>query len=179
MEGILYGVGVGPGDPELMTLQAVRVIRECDLILAPGKEPRETVAWQIAAGAVPELEEKEAVGIHMPMTKDPDTLKKAHGEAAERIIQELAKGRRAAFLTLGDPCIYSTYLYVHKKVRSAGCRAEIISGIPSFIAASAAVGEERPDAPPDPGLLPVRGGGRASRHKGDDEGGKGCRQSAG
>ena len=126
MEGILYGVGVGPGDPELMTLQAVRVIRECDLILAPGKEPRETVAWQIAAGAVPELEEKEAVGIHMPMTKDPDTLKKAHGEAAERIIQELAKGRRAAFLTLGDPCIYSTYLYVHKKVRSAGCRAEII-----------------------------------------------------
>ena len=81
------------------------------------------------------------MGIHMPMTKDPDTLKRAHREAAERIIQELAKGRRAAFLTLGDPCIYSTYLYVHKKVRSAGCRAEIISGIPSFIAASAAVGE--------------------------------------
>ncbi len=141
MEGILYGVGVGPGDPELMTLQAVRVIRECDLILAPGKKPKETVAWRIAAGAVPELEEKEAVGIHMPMTRDPDTRRGAHEKAGERIIQELAKGRRAAFLILGDPCIYSTYLYVYKRVRSAGYRAEIISGIPSFIAASAAVGE--------------------------------------
>ena len=53
MAGILYGVGVGPGDPELMTLQAVRVIRACDVILAPGREPKETVAWKIAAGAVP------------------------------------------------------------------------------------------------------------------------------
>ena len=140
MEGILYGVGVGPGDPELMTLQAVRVIRECDLILAPGKEPRETVAWKIAAGAVPGLEEKEALGIHMPMTRDPKTRQEAHEAAAERIVQELAKGRRTAFLTLGDPCIYSTYLYVHKRVQDAGYRAEIISGIPSFIAAAAAVG---------------------------------------
>ena len=114
---------MGPGDPELMTLQAVRVIRECDLILAPGKEPRETVAWKIAAGAVPGLEEKEALGIHMPMTRDPKTRQEAHEAAAERIVQELAKGRRTAFLTLGDPCIYSTYLYVHKRVQDAGYRA--------------------------------------------------------
>ena len=89
MAGILYGVGVGPGDPELMTLQAVRVIRACDVILAPGREPKETVAWKIAAGAVPELAEKEAVGIHMPMTKDPDILQKAHQEAVDRIKAEL------------------------------------------------------------------------------------------
>ena len=120
MAGILYGVGVGPGDPELMTLQAVRVIRACDVILAPGREPKETVAWKIAAGAVPELAEKEAVGIHMPMTKDPDILQKAHQEAVDRIKAELEKGKKAAFLTLGDPCI---------------------SGIPSFIAAAAAVGD--------------------------------------
>ena len=141
MAGILYGVGVGPGDPELMTLQAVRVIRACDVILAPGREPKETVAWKIAAGAVPELAEKEAVGIHMPMTKDPDILKKAHQEAVDRIKAELEKGKKAAFLTLGDPCIYSTYLYVHRRVQEAGYQAEIISGIPSFIAAAAAVGD--------------------------------------
>ena len=141
MAGILYGVGVGPGDPELMTLQAVRVIRASDVILAPGREPKETVAWKIAAGAVPELAEKEAVGIHMPMTKDPDILQRAHQEAVDRINAELEKGKKAAFLTLGDPCIYSTYLYVHRKVQAAGYQAEIISGIPSFIAAAAAVGE--------------------------------------
>lgn len=141
MAGILYGVGVGPGDPELMTLQAVRAIRACDVILAPGREPKETVAWKIAAGAVPELAEKEAVGIHMPMTKDPDILQKAHQEAVDRIKAELEKGKKAAFLTLGDPCIYSTYLYVHRRVQEAGYQAEIISGIPSFIAAAAAVGD--------------------------------------
>ncbi|MBE5062325.1 precorrin-2 C(20)-methyltransferase [Lachnospiraceae bacterium DSM 108991] len=141
MAGILYGVGVGPGDPELMTLQAVRVIRASDVILAPGREPKETVAWKIAAGAVPELAEKEAVGIHMPMTKDPDILQRAHQEAVDRINAELEKGKKAAFLTLGDPCIYSTYLYVHRKVQAAGYQAEIISGIPSFIAVAAAVGD--------------------------------------
>ena len=135
MEGILYGVGVGPGDPELMTLQAVRVIRECDLILAPGKEPRETVAWKIAAGAVPGLEEKEALGIHMPMTRDPKTRQEAHEAAAERIVQELAKGRRTAFLTLGDPCIYS---YRRRRGRGGGPCGE------------------RPDASPGSRLLPGR-----------------------
>lgn len=141
MAGILYGVGVGPGDPELLTIQAVRIIKECDVILAPGKEPEKTVAWKIAAAGIPELTEKEAAGIHMPMTKDPDLLKKAHEAAVKRITEELDKGKKAAFLTLGDPCIYSTYLYVHRQVKKAGYRAEIINGIPSFLAVAAAAGE--------------------------------------
>lgn len=141
MAGILYGVGVGPGDPELLTLQAVRVIKECDVILAPGKEPRETVAWKIAAAGVPSLEKKEAVGIYMPMTRDPQKLKEAHEAAVKRILEELERGKTAAFLTLGDPCIYSTYLYVHRQVKNRGFEARIISGIPSFVAAAAAAGE--------------------------------------
>ncbi len=55
MDGILYGVGVGPGEPDLMTLKAVKLIKENEVIALPGKEPRETVAYQIAAAAVPEL----------------------------------------------------------------------------------------------------------------------------
>lgn len=55
MYGILYGVGVGPGDPELMTLKAVRLIRETDVIAVPGAEVKETVAYQIAVQAAPEL----------------------------------------------------------------------------------------------------------------------------
>lgn len=141
MKGILYGVGVGPGDPELMTLQAARIIRESDVIFAPGKTAEESVAYRIAAGAVPEIQEKEAVGLPMPMTKDEDRRREAHEAAAEQIIEVLRQGKKAAYLTLGDPCIYSTYLYVHKRVEEAGYPARLVSGIPSFLAVSVALDE--------------------------------------
>lgn len=137
MAGTLYGVGVGPGDPELMTLKACRVIEACPVIAAPGKTPMETVAYRIAAGAVPSIGEKELLGIHMPMTKDQKELEESHREAVLRLRKELDKGRDVAFLTLGDPAVYSTYLYVHRKIRDAGYPSEIVSGIPSFCAAAA------------------------------------------
>ena len=65
MKGTLYGVGVGPGDPELMTLKAVRMIRENEIIAVPGADVKETVAYKIAVQAVPELEEKELLPIYM------------------------------------------------------------------------------------------------------------------
>ena len=65
MRGILYGVGVGPGDPELMTLKAVRRIREADVVAVPGEHAKDTVAYQIAVQAVPELETKELLAIYM------------------------------------------------------------------------------------------------------------------
>ena len=68
MAGILYGAGVGPGDPELMTLKAVRLIRENEIIALPGPAAKETVAYQIAVQAVPELAEKTLVPVEMPMT---------------------------------------------------------------------------------------------------------------
>ena len=63
MTGILFGTGIGPGDPELMTLKAVRLIRENDTIAVPGEKPEESIAYQIAVQAVPELAEKELVAI--------------------------------------------------------------------------------------------------------------------
>ena len=61
MQGKIYGIGVGPGDPELMTLKALRLIREADAIAIPGKEKETCTAYQIALGAVPEIEEKEII----------------------------------------------------------------------------------------------------------------------
>ena len=63
MGGILYGIGVGPGDPELLTLKAVRIMKECDVIAAPGRDLKKSVAYQIACGAAPELKDKECGGV--------------------------------------------------------------------------------------------------------------------
>lgn len=136
MAGILYGIGVGPGEPELLTLKAVRTIRECDVIAVPGEDYRESVAYKIALGAVEELGEMKVVGMSMPMTKDRQVLDDNYRQIADRIEQWLEEGKRVGFLTLGDVTIYSTYLYVHQMVTADGYQTEIINGIPSFCAAA-------------------------------------------
>ncbi len=137
MTGILYGTGVGPGDPELMTLKAVRLIRENEVIALPGPNARETVAYQIAIQAVPELAEKKLLSVDMPMTHDKEKMNQNHEKAADMIEVYLKQGKNVVFLTLGDPTIYSTYLYVQKRIIKRGYHAEPVSGIPSFCAAAA------------------------------------------
>lgn len=137
MTGKLYGVGIGPGDPELLTLKALRLIKEADVIAVPGNVPQETVAYKIVIGACPELDQKEILPVHMPMTKDPELLEKSHREGAEKIAAFLDEGKKVVFLTLGDPTVYSTYLYVHHKVQEMGYEVEIVSGITSFCAVAA------------------------------------------
>ncbi|MGN0345403.1 MAG: precorrin-2 C(20)-methyltransferase [Lachnospiraceae bacterium] len=139
MNATFYGVGVGPGDPELLTLKAVRIIEECDVLAVPGKTKEDSVAYGIALAAVPKIAQKETICIHMPMTKDEKKLKESHEHGAAQIIYLLEQGRSVAFLTLGDPTIYSTYLYLQKLVQEAGYETAIISGIASFLAAGAAL----------------------------------------
>lgn len=137
MAGILYGLGIGPGDPELLTLKAVRLIQENEVIALPGKNPRETVAYRIAVQAVPQLTQKELISVEMPMTKDIQRLEESHQEAARQLEAYLRQGKNVVFLTLGDPTVYSTYLYVHSRLLKKGYQAEIVSGITSFCAVAA------------------------------------------
>ena len=137
MRGKLYGVGVGPGDPELLTLKALRLIKEADVIAVPGEEPRDSVAYKIVKGAWEQLEEKPLLAVPMPMTKDPEKLEASHDTGAELIREKLDTGKNVVFLTLGDPTVYSTYLYIHKRIVSMGYETEIVSGIPSFCAVAA------------------------------------------
>ena len=78
MKGKLYGIGVGPGDPELLTLKALRLIRENDVIAVPGNEIQKSVAYQIVKGAYDALDEKTLIPVAMPMTKDPAVLEQNH-----------------------------------------------------------------------------------------------------
>lgn len=140
MPGKIYGIGVGPGDPELMTMKAVRFLKGADVVAIPGKDRNSCVAYRIAAQAVLELDEKELLSVHFPMTKDPKILEESHEQAVRALAALLDEGKTVAFLTLGDPTVYSTYLYVHKRLSEQGYEAEIVSGIPSFCAAAARLG---------------------------------------
>ena len=137
MAAKLYGIGVGPGDPELLTLKALRIIAESDVIALPGEVPEDTVAYKIVAAAYQELSQKELLAVPMPMTKDPVKLQESHDYGAQIIAEHLKAGRQVAFLTLGDPMVYSTYLYVHKRIAEMDYAVEIISGITSFCAVAA------------------------------------------
>ena len=136
-QGIAYGIGVGPGDPELLTLKALRRIREADVIAVPGEKPAETTAYRIAIQATPEMANKTLIGLDMPMTRDRDTMAASHREAVETIEAILDQGKDVAFLTLGDPSIYSTFSYVQEILEADGYETRSVSGVPSFCAAAA------------------------------------------
>ena len=137
MTAKLYGIGVGPGDPELMTLKAVRLIEECDYVAVPKSGDGEGVAKQIARQAVKNFDQKQLLEVSMPMTRDSQVLEESQQRAAEQIEACLSGGKSVAFLTLGDPAIYSTYIYVHKRVQQHGFEVEMVPGVPSFCAVAA------------------------------------------
>jgi len=138
---VLYGVGVGPGDPELLTLKAVRIICECEVIIVPAKDKYSSVAFEILNQAVPDIRDKEIITVDMPMTKDENILLKAHNNAIDTVVSKLEDNNNVAFITLGDPTIYSTYMYIHTAIKSKGYDVQIINGIPSFLAAASTIDE--------------------------------------
>jgi len=139
-KGIFYGAGVGPGDPELMTLKSVRVIRENNIIVVPGRSAEESAAYRTASAAVPEIKNKTVISLEMSMIHDTEKIKEYHVKAAETILNYLCSGENVVFLTLGDPSVYSTCSYLEHIIKEKGFETVIISGITSFCAASACAG---------------------------------------
>ena len=109
MRGIFIRSRSWPRRSELMTLKAVRLIKENDIIAVPGAEVRETVAYKIAVQAVPELADKELLPIYMPMTHDKAELELNHEKGAKALEAALDTGKNVVFLTLGDPTIYQHF----------------------------------------------------------------------
>lgn len=137
MKGTLYGIGVGPGDPELMTLKAVRMIKECQVVAIPHLDKNRCVAYGIALGAVPEIEEKTLLCVDVPMTKNKERLEECRIAGANALAKRLEQGEDVALLTLGDSSIYASCMYLLKRVEKLGYDTCMINGIPSFCAAAA------------------------------------------
>ena len=135
MTGTLYGIGVGPGDPELLTLKAARVIKETPVIAVPITQPGgESYALSIAS---PFLQPEQSVlKLLFPMVKDVAAKRSYRQAAAQAVANELAAGQDVAFLTEGDPLLHSTFIYVLQHLASA-FPVEIIPGVSSVMAAAA------------------------------------------
>lgn len=155
--GKLYGIGIGPGDPELITLKAAKIIAGSTLIFVPrSSEKSESLAFAIAG----HLTDKNAKvkELTFPMTKDKQVLESYWRKAADDILKEIENGNDVAFLTLGDPGLYSTFAYAAKRVRlsNAKVEVEVIPGVSSPFACAAAAnialaeGEEKVAIIPTP-----------------------------
>lgn len=132
----LYGIGVGPGDKELITVKAVRVIENSDVIVAPSAMEGGT---SIALETVREYikEGTEVVVKQFPMGGKNQEAKIK--EAYDFIEQRLREGKNVCFLTIGDPFVYSTYIYLLNNIKEKNFNVETVPGITSFCAAASIV----------------------------------------
>ncbi|HEX2894320.1 MAG TPA: precorrin-2 C(20)-methyltransferase [Marmoricola sp.] len=144
MTGRLYGVGVGPGDPELTTLKAARLIRDADVIAYHSGVGKQSNARRIAADLVPDdvIEEDLVYPVTTGLTGHPGGYAGAMAEfyeaSAERLAAHLEHGRTVVLLAEGDPLFYGSYMYMHDRL-SDRFPTEVVPGVPSFAAATASV----------------------------------------
>ena len=139
-KGVFYSVGVGPGDPELITLKAVRTLERCPVVAAPQTKNGEMLALSIARQAV-SLEGKTVVPLHFTMSRDKAQQHAAHLAAAQALRPHLDAGRDVAMLNLGDVSIYATAAYLADILAADGYETRMVPGVTSFCAAAARLGQ--------------------------------------
>jgi precorrin-2/cobalt-factor-2 C20-methyltransferase len=137
--GKLMGVGVGPGNPELLTLKAVNILKKVPVICSPrSAESRPSLALSIVDFVLESRDDEyEVLDPLFPMIEDQEVLHEYWDEAAQQVTERLEQGLDVAFITLGDPTVYSTFAYLDKKIRHKGFEVETIPGITSFTGCAA------------------------------------------
>ena len=130
MKGKFYGVGVGVGDEEELTLKAVRILKEADILVLPeAKKSEGSTAFEIVKNYL--REDAEKLFLEFPMLEDVKEKEKIREENAKAIREELEKGKNVVFLTIGDPMIFSTYTYILEHLEETDI-VETVPGITSF-----------------------------------------------
>ena len=142
-QGVFYAVSVGPGDPELLTRQACRVLEVCDVIAAPRTKAGRMLALDIAGGAV-DMRGKTILPLDFTMAHDAAVREDSYRTAAAAIEAALAAGRDVAMVNLGDVSVYATAYYILERVRSDGFEVVMCPGVTSFCAVAARLGRSLP-----------------------------------
>jgi precorrin-2/cobalt-factor-2 C20-methyltransferase len=140
--GIFYGIGVGPGDPELLTMKAARLIQQCDLVTYLSSDSGSSMARDIAANVLagqgnPGRQEKAIV---MPMCESRELANSVYDEAAGLIAGHLDKGERVVFLCQGDPFLFGSFSYLYDRLVDK-YQVEVVPGVSSINASAALVGK--------------------------------------
>lgn len=159
--GTLHGVGVGPGAPDLLTLRAQRVLREAQVLVLPrGNDHGGSMAWRIARSVVGDVEGQERLSLTFPMSKDPARLRPAWEHACAEIGARLARGSSVAFLTEGDPSLFSSFIYLQREAarRWPEVRVEVVPGVSSLAAVPAAAGVPLADGQERIAIVPANYG---------------------
>lgn len=138
MSGVLYGIGVGPGDPELITLKGHRLIHSADVVAYPAPDTGPSLARAIAAQSIrPGTPE---IPMIVPMRTDRFPAQEVYAQASVQIAQNLEAGRKVAVLCEGDPFFYGSFMYLFARL-AADYRSEIVPGVSSLGGGAAALGQ--------------------------------------
>lgn len=140
MAGKLYGIGVGPGDPGLLTLKAKEILDKCGIIAYPVRKVGEgSTAFDIIRQVV-DVSEKSIEEFLFSMDPDDSVREKCRADAMDKMCRLLDNGEDIAMVTLGDVGVYSTYMYIDNEIASRGYETEVVPGIPSFCHGAALAG---------------------------------------
>ncbi|MDQ3774265.1 MAG: precorrin-2 C(20)-methyltransferase [Pseudomonadota bacterium] len=153
----LYGIGVGPGAPDLITLRALETIRRAPVLALPrGSDYGASKAWEIVKATIGEIAGQKRLFLTFPMSKEPERLRPAWARAFAQIGEHLVSGRDVAFVTEGDPSLYSTFIYLREEARSRWpeMRIEVIPGVSSITAVPAVTGIPLADGQERIAILP-------------------------
>ena len=139
----LICVGCGPGDPDLLTIKAVKAIQNANIIMCPtSKEGKPSLALSVISSIIDKSKNQKIVNLVFPMTKDKDTLEKAWQTNSKIIAENVLSGKKVVYLTVGDPYLYSTWIYLHKELKTKfpEIKITVIPGIVSMFTFASKVG---------------------------------------
>jgi precorrin-2/cobalt-factor-2 C20-methyltransferase len=159
--GTLYGVGVGPGAPDLLTLRAVETLKKAAVIALPrSSDYGASMAWRIIQPVIGEAPGQERLFLTFPMSKDPERLRPAWDAAFSAIGERLERGLSVAFATEGDPSLYSTFIYLQREapLRWPGIRVEVVPGVSSLAGVPSVTGIPLADGLERIAILPANYG---------------------
>ncbi|MFC3883959.1 precorrin-2 C(20)-methyltransferase [Bacillus songklensis] len=158
MIGTLYGLGVGPGDPELITVKAFRKLKESPVIAYPKKRKGSKSYAHRIIDVYVKPEEKEMLGLVFPMTKDPVILEREWTKTVEMVWEKLEEGKDVAFVTEGDPLLYSTFIHMMNVMKELHPEVDIktVPGISSINGAASRLGIPLAEGDDHVAIIPAR-----------------------